>query len=30
MSRRNFEKIEIILLTVRSFCIIISCEGRKR
>nr|DAP31695.1 MAG TPA: hypothetical protein [Caudoviricetes sp.] len=30
MSRRNFEKIEIILLAVRNFYIIIIYEGRKR
>nr|DAG00999.1 MAG TPA: hypothetical protein [Siphoviridae sp. ct0Bp21] len=30
MSRRSFEKIEIILLTVRNFYIIISYEGRNR
>nr|DAE64454.1 MAG TPA: hypothetical protein [Caudoviricetes sp.]DAM26961.1 MAG TPA: hypothetical protein [Caudoviricetes sp.]DAM72382.1 MAG TPA: hypothetical protein [Caudoviricetes sp.]DAO56558.1 MAG TPA: hypothetical protein [Caudoviricetes sp.]DAQ26482.1 MAG TPA: hypothetical protein [Caudoviricetes sp.] len=30
MSRRNFEKIEIILLTVRNFYIIINHERRNR
>nr|DAZ39940.1 MAG TPA: hypothetical protein [Caudoviricetes sp.] len=30
MSRINFEKFEIILLTVRNFYIIISYEGRNR
>nr|DAH80338.1 MAG TPA: hypothetical protein [Caudoviricetes sp.]DAV82586.1 MAG TPA: hypothetical protein [Caudoviricetes sp.]DAZ40627.1 MAG TPA: hypothetical protein [Caudoviricetes sp.] len=30
MSRRNFEKIEIILLTVRNLYIIINHERRNR